>query len=196
MSDPNPPVWLPAEEAPELAPPPPELLVPGADPDLVVAPLVGDPVAVGGPAEPPAAPPAEPGADADPAAGPEADTAPTSAAGEEEIPPEILAALPVELLGIAPRTVLSPDPFVAWGFGLGAVALILSLIPPVWWMFGLVLGATAARVGWTAWVRSTGLYAGTRARALAVLALAGVALAIGLVAAVRFFAAMSQVTIG
>ena len=100
------------------------------------------------------------------------------------------------LLGIAPRTVLSPDPFVAWGFGLGAVALILSLIPPVWWMFGLVLGATAARVGWTAWVRSTGLYSGTRARALAVLVLAGVALAIGLVAAVRFFAAMSQVTIG
>lgn len=187
MSDPNPTGWLPEEEAPELAPPPPEILVPGADLDLVVAPLAADPVALVVGEDPVPAPVV--GEAPDPEPGP----VPVE---EEEITAEMLAALPVELLGIAPRTVLSPGPFVAWGFGLGVVALVLALIPPVWWMFGLVFGATALRVGWTAWARSTGSYSGSRTRAVAVLVLAGLALAVALIAAVRFFATMSQITVG
>lgn len=190
MSDPNPTGWLPAEEAPELAPPPPEILVPGADLDLVAAPLAADPVApvIGEDLDRgPAALGVEPEPESEPGPVP---------VEEEEITPEMLAALPVELLGIAPRTVLSPGPFVAWGFGLGVVALVLALIPPVWWMFGLVFGATALRVGWTAWARSTGSYSGSRTRAVAVLVLAGLALAVALIAAVRFFATMSQITVG
>ena len=214
MTDPNPTVWLPAEDAPDLAPPPPEILVPGAELESLVGTSSEDPAGAEGVADGPAIDQdATATADDVPGVGdeppvtdqsfsatgvpaPAVDQDRSGPSFEEEISPEILAALPIELLGIAPRTVLSPDSFLAWGLGLGAGAIVLSLIPPFWWMFGLVLGATAARVAWTAWIRSTGLYADRRTRALVALVVAGLGLGIGAIAGVKFFATMSQITVG
>lgn len=199
--------WLPSEHLPELAPPPPELFVPGTEldplpppPGETDTPDRPDPTPSGtwgedvtsraAPGGTPA--PRDAGGDgADPAS--RAASGPEGAAGEaDELTAEVLATLPVELLGLTARTQLSPKPFLLWGAGLGLLGLVLALVPPYWWLFGLVAAATAGSVGWTAWKRSTGVYSDSRTLALAVLALAAVALLVGLVIGLRFFLTVSQ----